>query len=267
MASGTLVANVKPLVLWQFKYSHYSEKARWGLDYKQLAHTRRSLVPGTHIAPLLWKTGQRQVPVLELGDGEYITGSGSILTKLEELAPAPRLLPADRGDRDRALALAEDFDRHLGPALRIAWFDLLLEDPQYVASQLSVGFGAIEQSLFQATFALTRRVMAFELGIDARRGKQARAEVLALLDELEETIGIAGYLVGSAFSLADLTAAALWSPLVMPSQFPYPLLRPLPAAAEQWRAELLDRPGLRWVGEIYRRHRGSSAEVAAGRPA
>ena len=46
-------------VLWQFKYSHYNEKARWALDFKRIPHRRRSLLPGLHIPPILWMTGSR----------------------------------------------------------------------------------------------------------------------------------------------------------------------------------------------------------------
>jgi hypothetical protein len=31
-------------VLWQFRLSHYNEKARWALDYKGIPHERRSLL-------------------------------------------------------------------------------------------------------------------------------------------------------------------------------------------------------------------------------
>src|SRR5436190_1646821 len=40
-------------VLWQFKYSHYNEKARWALDFKRVTHVRQSLLPGPHI-PRVW---------------------------------------------------------------------------------------------------------------------------------------------------------------------------------------------------------------------
>src|SRR2546428_636649 len=72
-----------------------------------------------------------------------------------------------------------------------------------------------------------------------------------------------GYLVGDGFSVADLTAAALFYPLVQPPEFPYPWPRPLPAWLGEYRAALAGRAAFQWVGEMYSRHRGTSAEVVA----
>jgi Glutathione S-transferase, N-terminal domain len=33
-------------LLWHIPLSHYSEKARWALDYKRIAHHRQVLCPG-----------------------------------------------------------------------------------------------------------------------------------------------------------------------------------------------------------------------------
>ncbi len=49
--------------------------------------------------------------------------------------------------------------------------------------------------------------------------------------------------------------------LVRPPEFPYPLPEPRPPAFEELHASIAGRPGFRWVLDIYRRHRGASAEV------
>src|SRR6185503_21320125 len=41
-------------VLWQFRFSHFNEKARWALDWKRVPHTRSSLLPGWHFPQILW---------------------------------------------------------------------------------------------------------------------------------------------------------------------------------------------------------------------
>ena len=101
------------------------------------------------------------------------------------------------------------------------------------------------------------------MGIDDAGAARSLAKVDAALDRLEAEIGPSGYLVGDTFTVADLTAAALFAPLVQPPEFPYPLPTPLPPAAAALRAPLAARPGCRWVAEIYRCHRGRSAEIAA----
>src|SRR5439155_518505 len=162
--SGELVTTAPP-VLWQFRFSHFNEKARWALDWKGIAHVRRSLLPGFHIPRVLWMTGQKSLPVLVLG-GETIHDSTRIIERLERLRPEPALYPS-------------------------------------------------------------------------------------------------GYLVGDRFSVADLTAAALLAPAVFPPEFPYAPPGPLPAPVARWCDSLASRPACRWTAEMYRRHRGTSAEIAA----
>ena len=70
-----------------------------------------------------------------------------------------------------------------------------------------------------------------------------------------------GYLVGSSFSVADLAAAALLFPLAWPAELQYPYPQP-----PEWGAalELLTKhPAVEWIREMYRRHRGPSADIDA----
>jgi glutathione S-transferase len=96
--------------------------------------------------------------------------------------------------------------------------------------------------------------------IDETRAAESRAKVLAAFDRLEAELQPSGYLVGDAFTVADLTAAALLAPLLHTDEFPYRLPPLLPPLAE-WRASVADRPGFRWALDMYRRHRGTSAAV------
>jgi len=90
--------------------------------------------------------------------------------------------------------------------------------------------------------------------------ERSREKVLAALDRLEAELGENEYLVSDRFGVADLTAAALFYPLVLPPEGPE--LGDPPEAFQRFREPLQDRPGYRWVGEIYRRHR-APAPVAA----
>ena len=90
--------------LWQIQISHYSEKARWALDYKSVDHVRRAPLPGMHIPIALWLTGGAYptFPVLEL-DGQRIGDSTAVIAALEERYPEPPLYPEDPAERARAL--------------------------------------------------------------------------------------------------------------------------------------------------------------------
>ena len=250
-----------PPVLWQFKYSHYNEKVRWALDFKRVPHRRRSMLPGMHILPIVWMTRQKAVPVLVL-NGKPIADSTRIIETLETLHPDPPLYPAEANARRRALDLEEFFDEELGPHLRRVWFYEVLPDAAYTASQLSVGFSGASRAVYRAMFPGIRAVMKLDMGISRPNAEASRAQVHAALDRLETELQPSGYLVGDTFSVADLTAAALFAPLVMPPEFPYPLLTP-PTPAAQFRDALASRRGFAWVTDIYRRHRSISAEISA----
>src|SRR5215467_1039354 len=99
-------------LLWHIPLSHYSEKVRWALDHKGIAHRRRVLGPDYLIRA--WRaTGQGKLPILFL-DGRAIADSTQIIAALEERHPEPALLPRDADARQRALALEDHFDEQLG---------------------------------------------------------------------------------------------------------------------------------------------------------
>jgi glutathione S-transferase len=77
--------------------------------------------------------------------------------------------------------------------------------------------------------------------------------MLAALDRLESELGENQYLVGERFTVADLTAASLFYPLVMPPEGSLQL-DPPPALA-QVRNSVPNRRGYRWVNEMFARHR------------
>jgi hypothetical protein len=53
------------------------------------------------------------------------------------------------------------------------------------------------------------------------------------------------YLVGDRFSVTDLTAGALLSPIVLPHEHPYRPSEPLPPSLRELRDPLTDHPGFR----------------------
>jgi glutathione S-transferase len=249
-------------VLWQFKYSHYNEKVRWALDYKQIPHLRRSLLPGPHVPRVWWMTGQKAVPVLVL-DGKAIADSTRIIEALEGWRPDPALYPGSDEARARALALEEFFDEELGPHLRRTWFYEVMPDADFTVAQIAVGWGPTTQRIYRACYPVVSAVMRADMRIDAVGAALGRDKVQAALDRISAELQPSGYLVGERFSVADLTAAALLSPVLMPAEFPYPLLTQLPESAARYRAALATHPAFEWAAGIYRTHRGRSMERPA----
>jgi glutathione S-transferase len=239
-------------VLWHLPVSHYSEKVRWALALKGIEHERRAPPPGAHmaIALVLTRGGSHTFPVLQL-DGRAIGDSSRIVAALEEAVPEPALYPADPDDRARALELEEFFDEELGPHIRLlAWHEAVKD-----AEALGRFSGALAPRPFKGFASPALKVflkLRFGVG-DEDAARRARERVLAALDRLEAELGEGEYLVGSSFTVADLTAAALFYPLVTPPEGPK--VPPVTPGYEEFRAPLRDRRGYRWVEEIFRRHR------------
>jgi glutathione S-transferase len=257
------MANTLP-TLWHITISHYSEKARWALDYKALPYRLRAPLPGAHIPVALWLTRGRHytLPVLDLGDAR-IGDSTAIIAALEQRHPQPALYPRATAQRLRALALEEYFDEELGPYLRRFVFHELRRDPERFAE---VGAKAAPRA-FQlmgspgASYARALIGLRYRARSD-EAAETAREKVVAAFDRLEAELGAGDYLVGESFTVADLTAAALLYPLVRPPEA-YVTIDRMPEPVERLRAQLRERRGYQWVEEMFRRHR-RPAEAARG---
>ena len=259
-AADTRDAHGRLPVLWQMRFSHSNEKARWALDHKRIAHERRSVLPGLHVMRARRLYGGETLPVLVLG-GETIPDSARIIAALEQRHPDPPLYPAPGGDRERALELERHFDEELGEHVRRALFQDMLPDAGVSVEVFTHGQPRAPRLAYRALFPLLRPVFRRALGITPASAELGRSKILTGLDRIEAELGAGGYLVGDRFTVADLTAAARLSPIVRPPEFPYRLPERWPPAVEEFRDSIRDRPAFRWAEEIYRRHRGSSAAV------
>jgi glutathione S-transferase len=263
---ATQSGSSKP-TLWQITISHYSEKARWALDYKGIDHVRRAPLPGMHMPIALWLTGGEHFtfPVLEL-DGQRIGDSTAVIAALEERYPEPALYPEDPAERARALELEDFFDEEAGPYMRqLAFYEMINEPDVFAEVAAANAPGALAKSkamagMYARTYTSIRFGAAKDDAADVARGKLAAA-IDRLDAELETSDG--EYLVGDSFSVADLTAAAILYPLIRPAEGPLPPDSPSPAAFERFRESFAERPGFLWMKEMYRRHRAPAVPAAA----
>jgi glutathione S-transferase len=249
-------------VLWHLKPSNFNEKARWALDCKGVPHVRRAVEPGRHVAVAKKLTGERTLPIVEF-DGEPIGDSTRIIQELERRWPERPLYPGDRDERRHALELEDFFDEELGPYVRLLVMYYLPQEPGVWLDAFLPDAGAPRRSVVRAGFPLVRRVLRSQFGINEQTVEQAHEKIRAAGRRLRDEVGPSGYLVGETFTVADLALAALSAPAVAPEQFPYsqphrdhPVLAPLRETLHE--AGIVD-----FTREMYARHRGSSAEIAA----
>jgi glutathione S-transferase len=246
------------VVLWHIELSHYNEKVRWALDYKAIPHERRVPMPGLHRLSALALTRGRhdRLPVAEI-DGRRIGDSTAIIAALEAFRPQPALYPADAGERARALALEDFFDEQLAPEVRRWMWHHTLPDTSLVVDSLLPADARARRRLLSAFAPLGGPIIRRDYGIDDEHVAAAAQRIRAAMDRLEAEIGPSGYLAGESFTVADLSAAALFTPLLSPPGREHQPVRVAPAVME-FRTELAARPGGEWVDEMYRRHRAGA---------
>jgi glutathione S-transferase len=215
-------------------------------------------------AMLLTRGRQRRLPVLEL-DGRRIGDSTAIIAALEEHTPEPPLYPADRGERARALELEDWFDEQLAPPLRRYVWHHTLPDTDAVVAALFTRPNPARERLLRLTAPVAVRAVRRDYHIDDDTSALAREQIVAAMDRVESELQPSGYLVGDEFTVADLTAAALFTPVLAPPERPY-VPATVAGPVQELRDELSARPGGRWVADMYARHRGESMEAGRARP-
>ncbi|MBE9242636.1 glutathione S-transferase family protein [Synechocystis salina] len=191
------------MLLLQFSTSHYCRKARLALGYKSMVYRVRNLTPGVHALQLKPKTGATTVPVLcpELpGQPEYISDSSEIFRFLEEISPDRRLFPPDAEQRLRTEWLEDWLDESIGTATRFVYYDYRAGagkaiDPS-LASQIVIQIVRHQYNINNTTVALAKKRL--DLAFQVLAGWRDRP-----------------YLCGDQLTVADLTAAALLSPLAL----------------------------------------------------
>ena len=206
--------------------------------------------------------GTSTLPVIDI-DGVRIGDSTRIIEELERRWPDPPLYPADPDERKKALELEDFFDEHCAHDMRRVLFDPILKHPELMAEAMGTDRRR-GGSVTGALFPIFNRAVRFKYDVNPESAAKSRAVVVAAMDRIEAERGPSGYLVGDSFSVADLTAAAIFSVVVRPPEFPYHQVDPSrdPDDLKQWRESIEDRPAWQYVLDMYARHRGASAEVA-----
>lgn len=250
--------------LHMFPMSHYNEKARWGLDFKGVAHRRIPYLPGPHAGRIRKLSGQEKTPVVRWEDGTITAGSTPILLELERRYREPALVPDDEAACTEAMDLVAWFDEEVGPIERRGFFVALVEEPDYMCRMFAQPHPALTRFVYRRMVPLVKGRMKASFGIT---GPESREEGLAMtrraFDLIAEKTADTGYLAGARFTIADLTAAAIMAPSV---EVEHPDMRkpePKPASVQAWYDAFRDHPGAEWVREMYRRHRPAPMAVAA----
>jgi glutathione S-transferase len=237
--------------LHQFRHSAFCEKARLVLAAKRLPYSVVEVLPGVGQMGLLRHAGQRQVPVLQIGD-RWIGDSTAIALHLEQLHPDPPLLPLDPVARAEVRLLEDWADTTLASAVRLAFVQATFSDAALRGALLPQ---ATPDSLRQLAGAIPDGW----LGRIGRLLPIESSELLDSLDSLTALLQNRPWLLGDGPSLADLAVAAQLYLLRFPRAAGARLAnRGVPGITDQARFE----PLFRWRDGLYRQlGRGDSPEA------
>jgi glutathione S-transferase len=248
--------------LYDFTFSHYSEKARWALDFKGISYTPRHLLPGFHLRTTRKLAPRSFVPILKT-DGAVIQGSTEIINFLDQTFADRSLTPSDPKDANAAAEWERYLDEEIGVTLRLWFYHHALPDRGRALRFLCQDADWLQRSLFALSFAPIRRAMREKMNISAENAGEAERRFLLAFDRLDEALERGPFLVGSRFSRADLTACALLWPLCRPGESESEVEALLPPAVCALRKQFQRRRFYQWVLERYQEHRPTAALTKA----
>lgn len=249
--------------------SHYCEKARWALDRAGIGYREERHVQFVHRIAARRAGGGSTVPVL-VTDGSVLRESSEILRWVDERTPQERrLFPAE----SRSAACAEvnalcgRFDDQLGPTGRRLIYVHVLEQRRLALSFNNTGVPAWENRMLRLTWPLAAEGVRRALGIRPGMEIDDERAVWAELDFVGERLADGRpFLCGDTFGAADLTFAALASPVIAPPEYGTPL--PQPEVMAPATAALIERarehPAGRFAIRMFAEHRYGSVSSGHG---
>jgi len=205
----------------------WSESAKEILKIKGLSFTPVAQHGGLPNEDLVAWTGHRNAPIFVYNDELPRTGWLEILTKAEELSPAPQLIPSDIKDRMRMIGLANELCGENG----LAWCRRL----QMVYN--SVNRDGVSEAEKQGSLSL-----GSHYGYSDPAAEAATARIIDILSEFDDQLSSqknagSNYLIGDTLSALDIYWACFAALLVpLPQE-----VNPMPPHLRPWYEASDDR--------------------------
>ena len=258
-----------PNRLVSIKFSHYNEKARWALDRCGVPYIEEPHLPITHFAAVI-----RALPRGGAGDSGSTRYSTPVLITAAGAVPdstaIARFADEQTGHRSGLFAAAhhgriasydDHFGRHLGPATRCVAYHYILQDAALSRRLARANVPGLESALWTAGYPAFAALIRRALHIRQASADRSMARVRAIFEE----VGVAladgrPYLCGDAFTLADLSFAALGAPALLVTlsegyQAYVPAIDEAPTALARLARELRATPAGRYVLRLFAEER------------
>ena len=204
------------LELYQFEGSHYSEKVRLILDYKNLPYRKVGVIPGVGQLDLFRLSGQYQVPVLRDGD-EVIPDSTAIAKYLDAKYPERPIIPNDPKEKGLCLMMEAWADESIGLNARKAMIGAFNQHPNFRKAILPVAAPDFLKHIIGAIPAEVLSFLGTGVGFGADAVKAAHNILNQNLEALCLLLEDSPYLAAEYPTLADFAVAGLSMYLKFPA--------------------------------------------------
>lgn len=171
------------------------------------------------------------------------------------------LYPRDPAGRQVVDALVRRFDDELGPHARRWAYAQFLGQSALLRPMVSRGVQRLERWLLPLVMPVFMLIVQRAFRITPASAARSLNRVHTLFDEVGALLADdRHFLTGNQFTAADLTFAALASPVLLPpgTRAPYPAPDDVPAAMRTEVLRLRDTPGGRFALRMFAEERGSS---------
>lgn len=240
------------LTLYQFPISHFCEKARWALDYKNLEHSKVNVLPGLHIAKMKKLAGKSQVPVLKHND-HVVQGSAKIIDYLDTAFTHKVLTPEEHDLKQKAVEWEKFADQKIGPQVRLVIYHILLDYPDLAIPMFTQDGPFYGPFLIKRIFPKLQKKMREFMNINASTAAKCNADLLKTVDDLAGHYAKHKFMVGDQFTRADLSAAALLAPIVMPDKYGINWPSLIPQRLLEFSSQFDGK--LEWLKDFYSHYR------------
>ncbi|MCG8317120.1 MAG: glutathione S-transferase [Pseudomonadales bacterium] len=240
------------VILYQFPISHFCDKVRFTLDYKNIDFETSNLLPGLHSRTTLKLSGQSSVPVIQHND-KVVHGSSAIITYLDEQFPDKPLTPKNPQLASEAKEWERYLDKEIGVNVRCVAYHTLLDHPKIVSKFFTKGGPFWGPVFIKFMFPKLQHGMRKLMKINEATAAKSLESLKIALDRLQEATQESEFLVGDQLSRADVTAASLLAPMFMSPKYGLDWPDNIPEPLKGIIDELT--PAMQWAANIYSTYR------------